>query len=152
MKPVRLIACIIGCELAGAIGSVFTIPAIATWYAALEKPFFTPPALVFAPVWTVLYALMGIALYLAWEKGLSREAGGLFALQLGLNVLWSVLFFGLKNPQWAGIEIVLLWLSILATILAFRKTSATAALLLVPYLAWTSLALLLNWAVWMLNA
>jgi tryptophan-rich sensory protein len=95
---------------------------------------------------------MGIALYLAWEKGLSREAGGLFALQLGLNVLWSVLFFGLKNPQWAGIEIVLLWLSILATILAFRKTSATAALLLVPYLAWTSLALLLNWAVWMLNA
>lgn len=151
----KLVSAIALCEFVGVLGSFFTFPAIGTWYANLAKPFFTPPNWVFGPIWILLYALMGIALFLVWrkkpEKSLSRKADGIFALQLLLNAAWSILFFGLHLLLVSFIEIVLLWLSILATILVFRKISTTAAWLLVPYLAWVSVAAALNLAVWLLN-
>ncbi|HVU80139.1 MAG TPA: TspO/MBR family protein [Candidatus Paceibacterota bacterium] len=140
---------------AGLIGSAFTAPAISGWYAALEKPQVAPPNWVFAPVWTTLFLLMGVAAYLVWRKPASRGrtlALKLFFAQLILNVLWSVLFFGLKSPAMALAEIALLWLSIAATIWAFSKISGPAALLLAPYLAWVSFASYLNFMLWTLNS
>lgn len=151
----RLIASIMLCQFAGIIGSVFTMPAIGGWYSTIQKPFFTPPNWVFAPVWTTLFLLMGISLFLVWEKGLvekkSQVAVGVFGFQLVLNVLWSVLFFGLQNPFLAFIEIVFLWLSILATIILFYRISKKAGILLIPYLLWVCLATFLNYSVWILN-
>jgi len=143
-------------ELAGVIGSVFTAPSIATWYATLTKPALNPPAWVFGPVWTTLFALMGIAAFLIWEKGLNRKdvkiALSLFAVQLVLNTLWSVVFFGLHNPGAAFAEIILLWLAIFATSIAFYKISRPAAWLLIPYIAWVSFAGYLNFLLWTLNS
>jgi benzodiazapine receptor len=151
----KLITAIVVCELAGLIGSIFTSPAIPTWYAGLIKPALNPPAWVFAPAWTTLYALMGIAAFLVWKKTAENKkvnpALGWFAAQLALNVLWSAIFFGLKSPGAALVEIVLLWLAIVAAIFAFAKISKTAAWLLLPYLLWVSYAGLLNYAVWQLN-
>lgn len=156
MKILKLLVSILLCEAAGIIGSVFTFPAIQGWYASINKPFFVPPNWVFAPAWTLLFLLMGISLYFSWEHGFKEKkakiAGSLFAVQLILNIFWSVLFFGLQNPLAAFIEIIFLWLAILATILAFWKISKKAALLLLPYLAWVSFASLLNYFVWILNA
>lgn len=139
-------------ELAGVIGSLFTAPSIATWYAALAKPALNPPAWVFGPVWTTLFALMGIAAYLVWRKGFGRadvrRALGIFGAQLILNALWSIIFFGLHSPGGALIEIVLLWLAILATIIAFAKISRPAAWFLLPYIAWVSFAGYLNFMIW----
>ncbi len=151
MNWIRLIGCILGCELAGIIGSIFTFSSISTWYALLEKPFFTPPAWVFGPAWTILYALMGIALYLVWEKGITPKAMEFFGIQLTLNIVWSVLFFGLKNPLLAFIEIIGLWISILVTIIEFQRISSKAAWLLAPYLGWVTFAAVLNFFVWQLN-
>lgn len=134
-------------ELAGIIGSVFTAPSISTWYAGLVKPALNPPAWVFAPVWTTLFALMGIALWLAW----SRRNIRIFAVQLALNVLWSFLFFGQHRPGWALIDIVLLLAAIIWTMVAFSKTSKAAAWFLAPYLLWVSFASYLNYALWALN-
>jgi len=152
-KVLRLAACIVLCELAGLIGAVFTTPAIPTWYASLAKPAFSPPNWLFAPVWTALFALMGVSLYLAWSKGLtkSRMAAAAFAIQFALNIGWSFLFFGLKSPLYAFAEIVMLWVSIAATIALFWKLDRRAALMLVPYICWVSFASLLNYAVWTLN-
>ncbi|MFH1256105.1 MAG: TspO/MBR family protein [Candidatus Diapherotrites archaeon] len=151
----KLIACIALCELAGVIGSVFTFPSIASWYAALNKPFFSPPNFVFGPVWTALYFLMGVALYLVWVKAtdakLKQPAYTVFALQLFLNVLWSVVFFGLHSLSGGFAVIILLWLSIAATIYFFSKISKKAAWLLSPYLAWVTVASALNYAVMALN-
>jgi len=153
----KLIACILACELAGIIGSVFTISAIPAWYSALNKPFFSPPNWLFAPAWTLLYLLMGISLYLVWEsyhgfkKAQVLRALKIFAVQLALNVLWSIAFFGLKSPLAGLIVIALLWLSILASILAFNKIDKRTALLLIPYILWVSFAALLNAAVFFLN-
>lgn len=151
----KLILAIGVSELAGIIGAVFTSPAIPTWYATLTKPELNPPAWVFGPVWTTLYALMGIAAYLIWKQGINkhtvRVALELFAVQLGLNTLWSLVFFGLHNPGGALIVIVGLWLMIVATIAAFYKLSKPAAWLLAPYLLWVSFASYLNYALWALN-
>lgn len=142
-------------ELAGIIGSVFTASSIASWYSGIMKPSINPPAWVFGPVWTTLYALMGIAAFLVWKKGLERGdvkiALGIFAGQLVLNTLWSVIFFGLHSPGGALVEIAFLWLAILATIIAFAKVSKPAAWLLAPYILWVSFAMYLNYAIWALN-
>lgn len=134
----KLVVAVVGAQAAGIIGAVFTTPAIPVWYAALEKPAFNPPAWVFAPVWTTLFFLMGIAAFLVWQKGLKRKevrvALLLFVLQLGLNTLWSIIFFGLRSPGGALVEIVFLWLAIAATIVLFYKISKPAAWLLAPYI------------------
>jgi|SRR3989344_8501694 len=145
---------------AGAIGSVFTAPSIAGWYAEIVKPAFNPPAWVFGPVWTTLFALMGVSAWLIWKRLDSRLRGndkrikialGIFLGQLVLNTLWSIIFFGLNSSGGALIEIVFLWLAILATIVVFYKISKPAAWLLVPYILWVSFAMYLNYAIWTLN-
>lgn len=150
-----LIAWIGVSELAGIVGSFFTASAIPTWYADLEKPSFNPPSWVFGPVWTTLYALMGIAAFLVWQKGTQRKevkiALSVFGLQLVLNALWSIIFFGLESPGGGLVEIVLLWLAIVATIILFGRISRPAAWLLIPYLAWVSFATCLTFAIWQLN-
>jgi len=151
----ELVGAVVGCELAGVIGSIFTAPAIPNWYAALAKPAFTPPSWVFAPAWTLLYALMGASLWMVWRakarRNEKRLAYAAFALQLGLNVAWSIAFFGLRSPSAGFTVIILLWLSIGATISLFSRFSQKAAWLLVPYWVWTTFAAALNYAVWQLN-
>lgn len=151
----RLIAAIVLTQLAGLIGSIFTAPSIATWYAMIQKPSFTPPNFVFGPVWTALFLLMGISLYIVWGKGLHRKnvrnAIYVFAAQLALNVVWSALFFGLQNPAAAFVEIILLWIAIALTIVKFYVIDKRAAYLLVPYIVWVSFAAFLNYSIWVLN-
>ncbi|MBI2972114.1 MAG: tryptophan-rich sensory protein [Candidatus Aenigmarchaeota archaeon] len=150
----KIIIMIVVAELAGVVGSAFTFPVIGAWYASLVKPWFTPPSWVFGPVWTILYALMGIAAGLIWhaKKTLSHPALKLYFGQLGLNVVWSILFFGLRSPLLALIEIIVLWITIALTIRAFYMISKNAALLLVPYILWVTVAAALNAGVWLLNA
>jgi translocator protein len=153
---VKLIVATVVCELAGIIGSVFTAPSIASWYAGITKPALNPPSWVFGPVWTTLFALMGISAFLIWKKGLDRRdvkiAIGIFIGQLVLNTLWSIIFFGLHSPVGALVEIVFLWLAILATIIVFARISKLAAWLLVPYILWVSFASYLNFMIWALNS
>lgn len=152
---IKAIIAIIICELAGALGSVFTTPSIPGWYASLAKPTLSPPNWVFAPVWTTLFALMGIAAFLVWRKGLDHKdvkiALGVFIGQLVLNTLWSIVFFGLHSPGGAFIEIIFLWLAILATIIAFTKISKPATWLMLPYILWVTFAAYLNWSIYFLN-
>jgi len=140
---------------AGALGSIFTANSVRTWYAMLQKPVFAPPNWLFAPVWTVLYILMGTAAYLVWEKGWKkmqvRIAVKVFIIQLVLNALWSLLFFGLNMPLLAFAEIIVLWIAILATIILFKKVSKAAAWLMLPYILWVSFAAVLNFALWLIN-
>ena len=151
----KLLASVLLCQFAGAVGSVFTASSLANWYSLLEKPVFNPPSWVFFPVWTLLYTLMGISLYIVWDKGLhDREVKiGLliFGIQLVLNSLWSFLFFGLRSPYYGFVEIIFLWLAIFLTIVQFRNISKTASYLLVPYILWVSFAALLNYYLWTLN-
>lgn len=151
----KLIVSIAICEGVGIAGSFFTTPAIPTWYRTLEKPAFSPPSWVFAPVWTTLFLLMGISLYLIWDSKKSQhkqkmEIIAVFCIQLVLNLYWSILFFGLKNVGAAFINIIILWISILATIIVFSLISKKAAYLLIPYLLWVSFASYLNWGHWQL--
>lgn len=143
------------CQLVGIIGGIFTITSIGSWYAFLEKPSFSPPNWVFGPVWTLLYFLMGVALFLVWEskkeKHLKWEAVGFFFAQLFLNFIWSFLFFSLENPGLAFLDIIFLWLFIILTMVYFRKISKTAFWLLVPYIIWVSFAAVLNFSIWRLN-
>ncbi|MFA7662931.1 MAG: TspO/MBR family protein [Patescibacteria group bacterium] len=152
---IKLIVCILVAELAGMIGSIFTTPAIPVWFAGLVKPALNPPAWLFAPVWTILFALMGIAVFLVWQKGLKRpevkDALSIFIGQLVLNTLWSIIFFGMQNPMVAFIEVIILWVAILATIAIFARISKSAAWLLVPYILWVSFAAYLNYGLWILN-
>jgi tryptophan-rich sensory protein len=152
---ISLIVAIITCQAAGIVGSIFTASKIPTWYKGLIKPALNPPSWVFGPVWTTLYLLMGIALYIIWKKGLSTEgvkfALTIFAVQLILNALWSIVFFNMENLGLALINIVLMWLSILWTIVLFYRLSPTAGLLLIPYILWVSFASYLNYAIWTLN-
>ena len=154
-KLSKFVASILICEGVGLISTPFTIAAIPTWYVTLQKPFFSPPNWVFAPVWTFLYFLMGISVYLIWEQGLKKkkvkEALKFFLLQLVLNFMWSLFFFGLHAPFLAFIEIVILWLAIFVTIKKFYPLSRPAAYLLVPYLLWVSFAGYLNYTIWLLN-
>jgi benzodiazapine receptor len=151
----KLIASIIICQLAGVIGSLFTTPAIPTWYATLKKPSFTPPNWVFSPVWISLFVLIGIAAFLVWNKGLSDQkvkiALSIFAVQLILNALWSVMFFGLRSPLAGLIDIAVLWVAILLSILYFFRVSSAAGILLIPYILWVSFAAVLNFSIWRLN-
>lgn len=139
---------------AGAIGSLATFTNVNTWYATLDKPFFNPPNWVFGPVWTALYALMGISLYLvltASYQKTKKPALILFGVQLALNALWSLVFFGLHAPWAAVVIIVVLLACIIATIKMFWPISRTAAYLLLPYAAWVSFATALNMAIAILN-
>ena len=151
----RLIVSILLCQLAGFIGSIFTTPAIPTWYESLDKPFFNPPNWVFGPVWVSLYLLMGISLFVIWqrkENNLQAQKGLiLFFVQLILNTFWSVAFFGLRSPFLGCLNIILLWSAIFFTIHHFLKISKIAALLLLPYILWVSFAVVLNFSLWILN-
>jgi tryptophan-rich sensory protein len=150
----KLVASIILCQLAGFLGSLFTTPAIPTWYALLKKPSFTPPNWIFSPVWISLFILMGISLFMVWRRQDHPQfkiAFIFFFVQLILNVLWSAAFFGLRSPLFGLIDIVLLWTAILVTIKSFFKVSKTAGLLLLPYILWVSFATLLNFSLWVLN-
>lgn len=151
----KLLASILVCQLAGFIGSLVTTPAISTWYVTLEKPWFTPPNWVFAPAWITLYTLMGISLFLVWQKGVHlpsvKQALSVFAIQLVLNALWSAMFFGLRSPMAGLITINILWIAILVTIVLFLKVSRTAGFLLIPYILWVSFATILNFSIVLLN-
>ena len=150
---VKLFISIGVCELAGIAGSFFTISEIPTWYAGLVKPALNPPAWIFGPVWTTLYLLMGISLWLVWKSNSSekKKAIWLFVVQLVLNAIWSPVFFGAHSIGNALAVIVLLWAAVILTILIFKKISKPAAWLLVPYIVWVSFATYLNLALWILN-
>jgi benzodiazapine receptor len=152
---IKLVVSIVACEAAGGIGAIFTTPAIPTWYASLKKPSFTPPNSVFEPIWITLYLLMGIAVFLVWREGLSQEgvtiAFTVFWVQLVLNILWSVIFFGLRSLLGGMILIFLLWIAILVNIILFFRVSPIAGGLLIPYIIWVSIATNLNVQVWKLN-
>jgi tryptophan-rich sensory protein len=149
----KLVGSLILCQLAGFIGSLFTTPAIPTWYKTLNKPSFTPPNWIFSPVWISLFILMGISLFMVWRRQghpQVKTASIFFFVQLILNILWSVGFFGLRSPLLGFIEIILLWIAILLTIQNFLKVSKMAGLILLPYLLWVSFAALLNLSLWIL--
>ena len=149
-----LIILVLICFAVAGIGSSTTMPSIADWYAGLRKPSWTPPSWLFGPVWTVLYLSMAVAAWLVWRRvGLSGAAVPLaiFGLQLGLNLAWSIIFFGRNNIGLALVDIVLLWLAIVATIFAFRHVSVLAGWLLVPYLIWVTFAAALNFSIWSMN-
>ena len=137
--------------IASGIGGLFTASSVSTWYVELVKPSFNPPSWVFGPVWTILYLLMGISLYLVWIKKYDQNAFTFFGIQLVLNALWSVLFFGMRNPLFAFIEIIFLWVAILITIIYFYKIKKISAYLLFPYLLWVSFAMILNFSIVYLN-
>jgi len=146
---------VLGCEAVGGIGSLFTLDAIPTWYANLNKPFFSPPNWLFGPVWTLLYGLMGISAYLIWRKYQFKKKSiifwEVFAVQLVLNILWSIMFFGWKLPGLAFIEILAMWYFIVRTIQESSKLDKVASYLLYPYIAWVTFASLLNFAIVVLN-
>ena len=142
------------CFGAAALGGKFTASSVNTWYPTLQKPAWNPPGWVFGPVWTVLYILMAVAAWLVWrrlESAGARVALVLFVAQLVLNALWSYCFFGLRNPKAGFIEIVLLWVAIAGTTVAFARVSAVAGGLFLPYLLWVSFAVALNFTLWQLN-
>lgn len=150
-----LVGAVLVCELAGGVGALFTTPKIGTWYATLNQPSWNPPAGVFGPVWTTLYALMGASLWLLWGSKASaikkRIAIYLFWTQLAVNVLWSVVFFGLESPGWA-VAVILVLLSLITTyIVEMWSISRWAAYLMLPYAAWVTFATVLNATVWLLN-
>ena len=150
-----LTASVVTCLAAGGIGSFATSAKIPTWYATLSKPSWNPPNWVFGPVWTTLYVLMGVAAWMIWMRAEQPGAGRAlvwFAVQLGLNTLWSFVFFSMERPGAAFGEILVLWLAIAATIAAFRPISPIAAALLLPYIAWVTFASVLNFTIWRLNA
>jgi len=155
MKILKFVVCIALCQSAGFLGSLFTIPAIPTWYVTLNKPAFSPPDWLFSPVWISLYTLIGLSMYLVWSKGGNRpevkRALIIFLIQLVLNALWSMFFFGLRSPLAGLIEMVFLWSAIVLTIYHFIKLSRWAGWLLVPYWVWVSFALILNFSFWILN-
>ena len=151
----KLIASILIVFFGAALGSVATSTELTTWYASLAKPAWNPPSWLFGPVWTILYVLMGIALFLVWREGLDRRdvryAILIFAVQLGLNIAWSLVFFGLNSILGGLVVIFILWLAIWANIVAFYVISKPAGLILIPYLIWVSIASYLNYTIYLLN-
>ena len=140
---------------AAAIGGLGMGGEVEGWYRTLERPTWTPPSWLFGPVWTILYTLMAVAACLVWRRGGwggARLALGLYVVQLALNAAWTPVFFGLHEVGWALVLLVTLWLMIVATTVAFFRKSTAAGALLVPYLAWTTFAGVLNGALWVLNA
>lgn len=176
----KFLASLVICSLAGAIGSISTASSVSTWYTTLVKPALNPPSWLFAPVWTTLYIMMSVSLFLVWKNNwkiryplVTKKWGkawnpysqrlwtgswqtanviSIFGIQLGLNTLWSVLFFGLHTPGFAFFELLALWCAIVYTIINFYRISKPAAYLLIPYLLWVSFAGYLNFMIWMLNA
>jgi tryptophan-rich sensory protein len=149
-----LVGLLLLCTLVAGVGGVVTAGAVRTWYPRLRKPGRNPPSSLFGPVWSLLYLMMAVAAWLVWRARDLADvtiALGLFGLQLALNLLWSVLFFGLRRPAWALGEIVLLWLSIVATTAAFWNRDPIAGALLLPYLLWVTFAAVLNGAILRLN-
>lgn len=145
---------VVGSEAVGILSSFFTISSIPTWYQALNKPSFNPPNWIFGPVWTLLYLLIGISIFLVLEKAPKNKKTNLlilFLVQLALNFLWAFIFFGLHNTFLAFFEIILLWISILVLILKFRSYSKVSSIILIPYLLWVSFAALLNLYIKLLN-
>lgn len=151
----KLIISVLGCEAVGLLGTPFTISAIPTWYVTLNKPFFAPPNWLFGPAWTLLYFLMGVAIYLIWRQGVKgknvKKAVGYFLVQLALNFAWSPIFFGLKSPILGLIVILAMWVMIIMTMRKFYPLSKPAFYLLVPYILWVSFATLLNASIVVLN-
>ncbi len=138
---------------AAAAGAVASAGA-ATFYGQLERPVWAPPGWLFGPVWSVLYLLMAVAAWLVWRRGALRDtvlALGLFVVQLAANALWTWLFFAWHQGAWAFIEILVLWVLIAATVAAFWRHQAVAAMLLLPYLAWVTFAGALTWSIWRMN-
>lgn len=154
-KIIKFIASILLCQMAGIIGVGFTTSALPLWYNALNKPFFNPPPWVFGPVWTILYIMMSLALFVIWTKETQspkkQKALLIFFLQLFLNAMWSPIFFGLQSPFLGLIIIGFLWISILLTMIHFYKLSKAATWLLIPYFLWVSFAAVLNFSIWQLN-
>ncbi|MFX0133122.1 MAG: TspO/MBR family protein [Candidatus Hodarchaeota archaeon] len=155
VKLFKLIFCIVICQLAGIIGSIATAPAIPNWYQFLNKPSFTPPSWLFAPVWISLYTLMGIATFIIWNKGLEELNNKIglifFSIQLVLNALWSIIFFGLKSILGGLILIITLDIAVVITIILYYKVSKIAGALLIPYIVWLSIATALNYSILLLN-
>lgn len=158
MKSIKVLLTLLICLLIplaiGGISGFATAAGITDWYVTLNKPSFNPPNYLFAPVWTTLYTLMGISLFIIWRSPEGRNRNNalvIFAIQIALNFCWSFLFFKFNLPGVALVEIVLLWTSILMMIILFRRISKLAAYLQVPYLLWVSFATVLNAAIWYLN-
>ena len=156
MKNVYKLIIAIAIPLAiGSISGYLTATSVNGWFVTLNKPFFNPPKWLFAPVWTVLYIMMGISFYIIWKSHakLEKRYTGYtyYWLQLALNFMWSLLFFYFQRPDLALIDIILLFIMIASTIFSFRKISKTAAWLLVPYLCWVAFATALNFQIWRLN-
>ena len=155
-KIVKIAIAVAICLVVGYGSSLVTQSSITTWYPTINKPSFNPPNEVFAPVWTILYVMMGVSAGLVWSKMeavpvLVKKALWVFVIQLILNALWSFLFFGLQNPFLALVEILLLWLMIFETIKLFKPIDALASKLMIPYLLWVSFAMILNGSIWWLN-
>lgn len=153
-KLLKLLLSIILCEGVGILGSIFTIPSITTWYSHLNKPVFNPPNWIFGPVWTILYLLLGVFLYLILEKKFKKGKNKfliVFSVQLFLNFLWSIIFFGMHLPLVAFIEIAFLWGSIVWLVINSWTVSKISSLILIPYLCWVSFAAILNLTVALLN-
>ena len=152
---VKLIISILIPLIIGAIAGFFTSTSVNGWFATINKPSFNPPNWIFAPVWTTLYILMGIAFYLVWksvsEYRVKKVAIIFYSIQLALNFLWSFIFFGYHQPGWALANIILLLAMILLTTLWFERISVAAAWLMVPYICWVSFATVLNYYIWKLN-
>nr|WP_297787085.1 TspO/MBR family protein [uncultured Allomuricauda sp.] len=143
------------CLAIGFLSSIATQSSVNDWYVTLNKPSFTPPNYLFAPVWTALYIMMGIAAGIVWSKGYHhiwvKTALYHFVFQLLLNALWSIVFFGLKNPLGGMIVILALLTMIILTIKWFKVISKPAALLMIPYVLWVAFASALNYKIWELN-
>ena len=153
---VKFVVCLLVCFGVSIGGALFVnSDSLEGWYAQLEKPAFTPPDWLFAPVWTVLYFLMAVSAFLVWKKGLSlphvKFALAFFLLQLVLNAAWTPLFFGLHLIGWSLADIIALLVAIIATIIAFQRVSKALAALLIPYLLWTAFATILNARLYQLN-
>lgn len=154
MRVFPIIVSILIAQAAGIIGAAFTTASVATWYTEIAKPTWNPPNWIFGPVWISLYTLMGIAAFLVWRK--KDTSGAKFALciygiQLALNALWSILFFGLKNPGLAFVEIIILFIFIIITTILFWRINPSAGILMIPYIAWVFFAGFLNYTIWLLN-
>ena len=151
----RLLVSILICQLAGVVGSFFTFRSLVEWYAFIRKPPFTPPDSVFGPVWITLFTMMGISLFLVLQKGLkngvARGAILIFFMQLALNMLWSIIFFGARFIAGGFVVIIILWLAIFWNIKKFFVISKPAAILLLPYIIWVSFAVILNFSLLILN-
>ena len=148
MEWTKLITVILAPQAVGVIGSIFTRQGL-SWYARLAKPDFTPPSWLFAPVWTALYLLMGVAAYLVWTT--NPQIMWIFWLQLALNLLWTILFFRLRSPSVGFASIIMLWAAIIATMLVFFRVSTIAGVFFIPYVLWVSFAALLNYEIWRMN-